>query len=242
MSSTEQLDDAGQAGCTVRDLADMEARLAQGMKVVEHLILAALLECCSVSQFEQLKSSCIVEDLRALCSEDALTFASKDPASASDIELVARTSTSYSAVLHYRVAHWIYQVLPSPEYVMLAAMVSRRGKLLSGAEIHFKSTIGKRFVLDHGYGTVIGETAVIGDDCYILGGVTLGSRQIAQNTSGPRHPHLGDRVQVGMNACLLGHIHVGDDAFIGAGCLVNRDVLAGQKITLVGGYASPYLT
>ncbi len=118
---------------------------------------------------------------------------------------------------------------------MLAALITRRGKLLSGAEIHFNSRIGRRFVLDHGYGTVIGETSVIGDDCYILGGVTLGSRLIAANTQGPRHPNLGDRVQVGMNSSLLGHIRIADDVFIGSGCLVTQDVPAGQKITLPKG-------
>lgn len=201
------------------------------IKMVEHLIMAALLECCPTSQYEELKYSGIFDDLKPICAQDLLTFTHKDPSSSNDTEIIARTCTSYAAVLHYRVAHWVYTNLEAANKNMLSALITRRGKLLSGAEIHFKSLIGKRFVLDHGYGTVIGETTIIGDDCYILGGVTLGSRQIANNTQGPRHPHLGDRVQVGMNACLLGHIHIGDDVFIGAGCLVTCDVPAGRKVT-----------
>ena len=200
--------------------------------VVEHLIIAALLECCSVRQYRQLQSESLLDDLKSTCAKDLLAFARKDPSSQSDIEVLARTSTSYAAVLHYRVANWVYRNLQLSEYAMLEALISQRGKLLSGAEIHFKCSIGERFVLDHGYGSVIGETAVLGDDCYILAGVTLGSRQIANNTPGPRHPHLGNRIQVGMNAKLLGHIFIKDDAFIGTGCVVTRDVPASHKITL----------
>jgi serine O-acetyltransferase len=219
------------AGLPPYVLPGTAAEQAHALIVIENLMTAALLECCPVSQYDKLKHSSIFDDLKQACAQDLLAFSRKDPASGCDIEVIARSCTSYAAVLHYRIAHWMYESLLAPERAMLAAMMTRRGKLLSGAEIHFKCRIGKRFVLDHGYGTVIGETAVIGDDCYVLGGVTLGSRQIADNMPGPRHPHLGDRIQVGMHASLPGRISIGNDAFIGAGCLVIRDVPAGHKVT-----------
>ncbi|WP_424804682.1 serine O-acetyltransferase, partial [Pseudomonas viridiflava] len=91
----------------------------------------------------------------------------------------------------------------------LAASISRRGKMLSGAEIDFRSRIGSRFVIDHGVGTVIGETTVIGNDCYILGGVTLGARGISSNGAVPRHPRIGNHVQIGAFANVLGNVSVG---------------------------------
>lgn len=102
--------------------------------------------------------------------------------------------------------------------------------MLSGAEIHFRSRIGARFIIDHGMGTVIGETSTIGDDCYVLGGVTLGARGISDNPSSPRHPTLGNRVQIGAFASVLGAIHVGDGAFIGPGCIITKDVPAAARV------------
>ena len=81
-------------------------------------------------------------------------------------------------------------------------------------------------MLDHAVGTVIGETCVIGDDAYILGGVTLGAAGIANNPATARHPRLGDRVQVGAFARILGRVTIGDDVFIGPHCTITQDVPA----------------
>ena len=232
MSSPEQLSYINNLGFTHRNLEGVELKWEQAVTVVERLIMAALMECCSVTLYDRLKYARIMEDLKNTCVHDLITFSDKDPSAGNEIEVLARASTSYAAVLHYRIAHWIYRNLQEPEKTMLAALLSRRGKLLSGAEIHFRCNIGERFVLDHGYGTVIGETATIGNDCYLLGGVTLGSRGIAENAAVPRHPQLGDRVQVGMNATLLGPIRIGNDAFIGTGCLVSRDVPEGHRVVM----------
>lgn len=105
-----------------------------------------------------------------------------------------------------------------------AYLIFQRGKLKSGAEIHFKAKIGKRFILDHGYGTVFGDTTVIGNDCYILGGVTLGATGISRNSKAPRHPIVGNNVQVGCFSKVLGRINIGDNVFIGAGCTVTKDI------------------
>jgi serine O-acetyltransferase len=113
-----------------------------------------------------------------------------------------------------------------------ASLVSSRGKMLSGAELHPRCSIGKRFVLDHGVGTVFGETAVVGDDCYVLGGVTLGAIGIAANPCGKRHPTIGNRVQIGAFARIFGCVNIGDDVFIGSHCTVTSDVPAGSKVAL----------
>lgn len=232
MSSPEQLSVTHNRGFSKHNLEGVRLKREQAEIVVERLIMAALLECCSITLYDKLKYARIIDELKATCVQDLVTYCNKDPSSGDEIDVLARASTSFAAVLHYRIAHWIHHYCQEPDKTLLAALLSRRGKLLSGAEIHYRCSIGQRFVLDHGYGTVIGETARIGDDCYLLGGVTLGSRDIAENTAVPRHPQLGDRVQVGMNATLLGAIEVGDDAFIGTGCLVSRDVPAGHRVTL----------
>lgn len=211
---------------------DKDTLLERAITIVERLVSAALLECCSTLWFENNRHQNIVNRIKLTCANDLLAFYSKDPSNVKDIEVLARSSTSYAAVLHYRLAHWIHKNLDTPESNMAKAMISRRGKLLSGAEIHCNCNIGERFVLDHGYGTVIGETSSIGNDCYILGGVTLGSRRIAHNLSEPRHPSLGDRVQIGMNVSLLGPISIGSDCFIEAGCIVSTDIIAKSRVTL----------
>lgn len=204
----------------------------ESFKLVNNLVTAALLECCSPHEFTVLARSSLIHDVAEQCHEDLLAFSMKDPAAAGDPILIARTYTSYAAVLHYRLAHHVATVSPTsvPEQHCLAAIISRRGKMLSGAELHFRSRIGARFIIDHGVGTVIGETAVIGDDCYILGGVTLGARGISQNPSSPRHPRIGDRVQIGAFSSILGPVNIGNDAFIGPNCIVSKDVPARARV------------
>lgn len=97
-------------------------------------------------------------------------------------------------------------------------------------EIHPGATIGRRFFIDHGAGVVIGETAVIGDDCIFFHGVTLGGQ--GSSKDGRRHPKVGNGVIIGAGAVLLGPITVGDGAKIGAGAVVLKDVPPGS--TAVG--------
>ena len=134
------------------------------------------------------------------------------------------------AVRSYRFAHWLWiGGLPT-----LALIVSLPARIGSGADLHPQAVIGVRFKLAHGFGVVIGDTAVIGDDCVLLQGVTLGIRHIGEvEPIGVRvHPRLGNRVRVGAGAVLLGAITVGDGAQIGANTVVLIDVPAGA--TAVG--------
>ena len=77
---------------------------------------------------------------------------------------------------------------------------------------------------------MIGETSIIGDDCYLLGGVTLGARGISSNPSVQRHPKIGNRVQIGAFASVLGFIDIGDDVLIGPGCIVTQDIPPGARV------------
>jgi hypothetical protein len=102
---------------------------------------------------------------------------------------------------------------------------------MSGVEIHPGAQIGRRLVVDHGSNVVIGETAILGDDCYILNNVTLGALGVADNKAGRRHPKLGDRVQIANNVSVLGPIEIGDDVFIGPGLLITKDIPGGGRAT-----------
>lgn len=202
-------------------------------KLVHNLIRAALLECCSIEELSYLKNTVMLKYVIEQVYEELMAFSLKDPAASCDPILIARTYTSFAAVMHYRLANWIYihsKTCHPPLEQCLAAIISRRGKIISGAEINFRSRIGASFIIDHGVGTVIGETSIIGDDCYLLGGVTLGARGISSNPSILRHPKIGNRVQIGAFASVLGFIDIGDDVLIGPGCIVTQDIPSGARV------------
>ena len=96
-------------------------------------------------------------------------------------------------------------------------------------EIHPSATIGRRLVIDHGTGIVIGATTEIGDDCLLYQCVTLGGTGI---TTGKRHPTLGNNVMVGSGAKILGPIKIGDNSRVAANAVVLRDVP--ENSTVVG--------
>ncbi len=199
---------------------------------------AALWECTPPRFAARIVASDGLDNVVRDLTLDAEAYQKKDPACQGDPLTVIRAYTSFKAVLHYRLAHALCKGAPahcwgdSSEMADYASIISSRGKLLSGADIHHRSQVGRRFVLDHGVGTVIGETTEIGDDCYILGGVTLGARGIADNPQAKRHPTLGDRVQVGAFTQVFGPAHIGDDVFIGPHCTVTQDIPAGSRAVI----------
>lgn len=145
-----------------------------------------------------------------------------DPAAKSMLEIVL-CYPGPKIVLCHRIAHWLY----SMRMYLLARMVSETGRLLTGIEIHPGAKIGKRLVIDHGMGVVIGETSVIGDDCLIYHGVTLGG---VTRVSGPRHPSIGNRVIIGAGAKILGPIHIGNESLVGANAVVTKDIPIGATV------------
>ena len=143
-------------------------------------------------------------------------YQKRDPAARSKLE-VFLLYPGVNATIHYRIAHWFYK----RNLKFVARAISQWARWLTGIEIHPGATIGKRFVIDHGMGIVIGETAEIGDDCLIYHGVTLGG---TGKDKGKRHPTLGNNVLVGNGARILGPFTVGDNARIASGSVVLSEV------------------
>lgn len=155
-----------------------------------------------------------------------------DPAAKSLWE-IALLYPGVKALIFHKVAHRLYKW----RLYFLARLVSEISRLLTLIEIHPGAVIGKRFVIDHGAGVVIGETAVIGDDCAIYHGVTLGG---ISTSAGRRHPTLEDGVMVGAGAKVLGPITLGRGARVGAGSVLTKDVDPG--VTVAGVPARPLNT
>ncbi len=149
----------------------------------------------------------------------------RDPAARSAWEVLT-CYPGLQALVWHRPAHWFYR----RRRYWLARMTSQLGRFFTGVEIHPGARIGRRVFIDHGMGVVIGETAVIGDDCTIYQGVTLGGTSLAKDAK--RHPTLGRGVIVGANAQVLGGFTVGDGARIGSGAVVVKAVPPGA--TAVG--------
>lgn len=147
-----------------------------------------------------------------------------DPAAKSYLEILLLYPGPKAIFLH-RISHFLYVC----HLYFLARFVCEFTRILTGIEIHPGAKIGRRLVIDHGVGTVIGETAEVGDDCIIFHGTTLGGTDF-QNRK--RHPTLGNHVLVGAGAKLLGPINIGDNVKIGANAVINKDVPNGK--TAVG--------
>lgn len=157
--------------------------------------------------------------------EDIAAVRERDPAARSSAE-VFFASPGVHALFWHRIAHrlWGYH------WYLVARIVSHLSRWLTGIEIHPGAQIGRRVVIDHGMGVVIGETAIIGDDCLLFHAVTLGGKSPSRRelVLGRRHPQLGNRVTVGTGAAILGPVTIGDDATIGAKAVVLSDVPSGS--------------
>jgi len=166
--------------------------------------------------------------------KDLQALVEKDPAALGKTNYALEAYESFKVVLHYRIAHAILVSDMQPEFrVLVARQISDRAKSATTMEIQPGAEIGERFVLDHGAGTVIGDTAVIGHDCYVLQGVVLGASGVAGNRPGRRHPHIGNSVEIAGFAKLLGSIRVGSNVFIGPSCIVTADVPSNSRVVIV---------
>jgi serine O-acetyltransferase len=159
--------------------------------------------------------------------EDILCVFDRDPAARNAFEILT-TYPGLHAVLAHRIAHRLWR----RDFKWLARVLSNIARLFTGIEIHPGAVIGRRFFIDHGMGVVIGETAVIGDDCTLYHGVTLGGTSWQK---GKRHPTLGRDVVVGAGAKVLGPIAIGDGARIGSNAVVVKSVPAGATAVGVPG-------
>ncbi len=156
--------------------------------------------------------------------EDISCVFDRDPAARNAFEVIT-TYPGLHALLVHRLSHWLWQ----RGMCWLARFLSALARWFTGIEIHPGATIGRRFFIDHGMGVVIGETAVIGNDCTLYHGVTLGGTSWQK---GKRHPTLSDDVVVGAGAKVLGPIDIGRGARIGSNAVVVKPVP--EKTTVVG--------
>ncbi len=159
--------------------------------------------------------------------EDIACVFERDPAARTSFE-VFTIYPGLHAVMVHRLAHRLWR----HDLKWLARVLSNLSRLFTGIEIHPGAVIGRRFFIDHGMGVVIGETAVIGDDCTLYHGVTLGGTTWQK---GKRHPTLGRDVVVGAGAKVLGPIEIGDGARIGSNAVVVKSVPPGATAVGVPG-------
>ncbi len=150
----------------------------------------------------------IIDDIRA--------YKRNDPAAKSAAEILLLYNGLH-ATIDYRIAHWLH----THKMRFLARAVSQWSKMWTGIEIHPAAKIGRRLVIDHGTGIVIGETTEIGDDCLLYQGVTLGG---TGKDTGKRHPTIGNNVMIGAGAKVLGPFKVGDNSNIAAGAVVLDEI------------------
>ncbi len=142
----------------------------------------------------------------------------RDPAAHSWLEVLC-CYPGLHAIAAHRLAHWLHR----RGVPFLPRFISYLSRFFTGIDIHPGAQLGKGIFIDHGMGVVIGETAVVGDYTLIYQNVTLGG---TGKETGKRHPTIGSRVVVGAGAKVLGNIHIGDHARIGADSVVLKDVPA----------------
>lgn len=143
-------------------------------------------------------------------------YKARDPAARSSLEIFLLYQGVH-AIIYHRVANWLFR----HNLRFLARAVSQHARRRTGIEIHPGATIGRRLVIDHGTGIVIGETAELGDDVLLYQGVTLGG---TGKDKGKRHPTIGNNVLVGCGAKILGPFTVGDNSRIAANAVVLTEI------------------
>ena len=148
--------------------------------------------------------------------EDIKAFRDRDPAAKSDLEIYF-LYPGFKAIRKYRRANFFYR----HGHTFIARLISQSAARKTGIEIHPGATIGRRLVIDHGTGIVIGETTEIGDDVLIYQGVTLGG---TGKDTGKRHPTIGNNVMISAGAKVLGPFKIGDNSRVAAGAVVLEEV------------------
>ena len=148
--------------------------------------------------------------------EDIKAFRDRDPAAKSDLEIYF-LYPGFKAIRKYRKANFFYR----HGHTFIARLISQSAAKKTGIEIHPGATIGRRLVIDHGTGIVIGETTEIGYDILIYQGVTLGG---TGKDTGKRHPTIGNNVMISAGATVLGPFKIGDNSRVAAGAVVLEEV------------------
>ncbi len=163
--------------------------------------------------------------------EDIDSYKARDPAARNALEIVL-CYPGFHALWFYRLSRWLWR----RRLRLMGRFISHIGRMLTAIEIHPGAQIGRRFVIDHGAGVVIGETSVIGDDVTLYHGVTLGGIAPAVDSGSQvgvkRHPTIMSGAIIGSGAAVLGPVTVGEGARVGANSVVTKDVP--PSVTAVG--------
>lgn len=159
--------------------------------------------------------------------EDINCVFDRDPAARNKFEVLTAYPGVHAVIMH-RLSHKLWNM----GLCWLARILSHLTRWLTGIEIHPGAVIGRRFFIDHGMGVVIGETAVIGDDCTLYHGVTLGGTSWEK---GKRHPTLENNVVVGAGAKVLGPVLIGEGVRIGSNAVVTKPVPSNSTVVGVPG-------
>lgn len=159
-----------------------------------------------------------------IIKEDIEAVQDRDPAAQSKF-VIWLTYPGLHARWSHVVEHWLW----NHGLKSLARISSQFTRFMTGVEIHPAAVIGRRFFIDHAMGVIIGETTIIGDDCTLYQGVTLGG---TGKETGKRHPTLGNNVLVGVGAAVLGNVTIGDNSKVGGGAVVVKDIP--ENCTVVG--------
>lgn len=163
-----------------------------------------------------------------IISEDIQAVKDRDPAAQNSF-VIWLTYPGLHARWSHVVEHWLW----NHKLRSLARISSQFTRFMTGVEIHPAAVIGRRFFIDHAMGVIIGETTVIGDDCTLYQGVTLGG---TGKETGKRHPTLGNKVLVGVGAAVLGNITIGDNSKVGGGAVVVCDVPPNSTVVGIPGH------
>ena len=157
-------------------------------------------------------------------SQEINNILKKDPAAKSKLEVLL-LYPSMHAIISYKFSRFFFK----RKLYFLARLISQYARFLTGIEIHPGACIGNKVFFDHGVGVVVGETAIIGDNCTIYHGVTLGGISLEGKK---RHPTIGDNVVLGAGCKILGNITIGANSKVGANSVVLKD--APENSTIVG--------
>lgn len=150
----------------------------------------------------------------------------RDPAARNALQILL-LYPGVHAVINHRIAAFFYRI----HFKFLAELIANLSRFSTGIEIHPAAKIGKNLFIDHGAGVVIGETAIVGDNCTIYQNTTLGG---TGKEHGKRHPTLCNNVTVGAGAKVLGNITLGDNVKVGANAVVLKDVPSNCTVVGVG--------
>ena len=166
-----------------------------------------------IFQIEKIIIDKVLEDLKILSK--------KNPAIENhDVALFYHLG--FKSILYYRIANALLSI--NNDFELISKKISEDSKILTGVEIHPKAYIEGGVVIDHGIGTVIGETTKIYKGTYILQNVILGATGIANNSKNKRHPTIGKNVEIGANVKILGNVKIGDNVFIGPDIIITEDI------------------